>query len=43
MEPLSKEEMSIAKKFCSKESDLFWLCIYKIALNKHNLPFMMVK
>ena len=42
MEALTKEEMVIAKSFCTKEKNLFWLCIYQIALNKHRLPFMMV-
>ena len=43
MEPLTKEEMEIAKSFCSKEKDRFWLCIYQIARNIHELPFMIVK
>lgn len=42
MEPLTKEEMKIAKSFCNKEKNSFWLCMYQIARNKHNLPFMMV-
>lgn len=43
MEPLTKEEMKIAKQFCSKEKKSFWLCCYNIAKNKHRLPFMMEK
>jgi len=40
MEALTKEEMKTAKHFCKKETKLFWLCIYKIALNKNKLAFM---
>lgn len=43
MEPLTKDELELAKKFCSKEKKQFWLCIYLIALNKQRLPFMIAQ
>lgn len=40
MEPLTDEELELAKEFCSKEKKQFWLCCYQIARNKNRLAFL---